>query len=113
HAARGSGILARDRRQWPSVGFLQELGELVDAALVAPAGECGVDESGDAGLGHVAADKASTERKHIGVIMFTGKLGRYRVVDTSTPAFRLAIDGNRDTNPRSADSHAALGISRR
>ena len=84
---------------------------MVDAALVAPACESGVDESGDTGFCHVGTDEASAERKHIGVIMFAGKLGGDWIVDTGTAAFRLAIDGDGNTNPRSANCNAAVGVS--
>ena len=69
--------------------FLQEVGELVDAALVAAAGEVGVEEGGDAGLGHVAADQPRAEREHVGVIMLAGEL-------RPTAARRPARSGRRD-----------------
>ena len=53
----------------------KKLGELVDAALVAPAGEIGAEEGRDARLGHIAADQPRAECQHVGVVMFAGECG--------------------------------------
>src|SRR6185369_12494355 len=86
----------RCRLPLPSVGFLQELRKLVDAALVAPAGENGVEKCEDAGLRHVAADQAGAERQDIRIIMLAGELGREWIAHPGTAALGLAVHGDRD-----------------
>ena len=83
---------------------------MVDAALVAPASESRVEKGGDAGLGHVAADQPRSKREYIRVVMLAGKLSRKWIVDAGAAAFGFTIDGNRNADPRSADSNAALGL---
>ena len=86
---------------------------MVDAALVAPAGEVGVEEGGDAGLGHVAADQPRAEREHVGVIVLAGQLGRKRLVDARAAAAGVAVDGDRDADAGAANGDPALGLARR
>ena len=88
----------------------KKVGELVDAALVAPAGEIGAEEGGDAGPGHVAADQPRAEREDIGVIMLAGQRCRQRVVDPRAAAGRVAVDGDRNADARAADGDPALGV---
>ena len=90
--------------------FLQFVGKLVDAALVASACEIGVEEGGDAGLGHVAADQPRAEREHVGVIVLAGELRRQRIVDPRAAARGIAVDGDRDADARAADRDSALGV---
>ena len=89
--------------------FLQEVGELVDAALVAPAGEVGVEEGRDAGLGHVDADQARAEGDDVGVIMLARQPRRERLGDPRAAAGRVAVDGDRDADAGAADGDPALG----
>ena len=65
--------------------FLGEMGigELVDAALVAAAGERGGEEGVDAGLGHLDADQPRAQREDIGVIMLAGEPRRQRLGDAA------------------------------
>jgi FkbM family methyltransferase len=83
---------------------------LVDAALVAPAGEIGVEEYGDAGPGHVATNQPCAKGEDVGVVMLTRKLGRQRIGDPGAAARRVAVDGDRDADTRSADDDPAFGL---
>ena len=86
---------------------------MVDAALVAAAGEIGAEEGGDAGLGHVAADQPRAQRKHVGVVMLAGERGRQRLVDPRAAACGVAVDGDRNADARAAHGDAALGLAGR
>ena len=96
--------------RWPSVAFLQELGELVDAALVAPAGEFGAEEGLDAGLGHVAADQPGAEGQDVGVIMLAGQRGRQRLVDPGAAAGGLRLTAIEMPMPEPQTTMPALGL---
>jgi hypothetical protein len=84
------------------------VGKLVDAALVAPAGEVGVKEGGGAGLGHVAANQPCAQGKDVGVIMLTGQLGGKGIGDPRAAAGGIAVDRDRNADPRAADDNPAL-----
>jgi hypothetical protein len=77
---------------------------------MAPAGEFGAEESGDAGTRHVAADQPGAQREDIGVIMLARQPRRQRIVDPGAAACRVAVDRDRDADARPADRDAALGF---
>ena len=58
-----TSVRSRRRRGHQSVSWRSEGGKLVDAALVAAAGEIGAEEGGDAGLGHVDADQPRAQAR--------------------------------------------------
>ena len=84
--------------------------ELVDAALVAAAGEIGAEEGGDAGAGHVSADQAGAKSERVGVIMLAGEPRRERVVDPRAAAAGIAVGGDGDADAGAANGDAALGL---
>jgi hypothetical protein len=84
--------------------------KLIDATLVASAGEVGVEKGGDAGLGHIAADEAGAKGEDVGVIMLTGKLGREGIVDAGAAARGFAINGDRNPDSGPAHGDSAFGI---
>ena len=59
-------------------GALVGIGELVDTALVTPAGKFSFKKSGDGGLGHFYTREAGTDGEAIGIVMFARKSGRQR-----------------------------------
>ena len=83
---------------------------MVDAALVAPAGEFGAEESRHAMLGHIGPDQAGAKGEHIGVVMLTGKPGGEGVVDPGAAATWIAVDGDGDADSRAAHRNPALGF---
>ena len=72
--------------------------ELIDAALMAPAGEFGVEEGSDTGAGHVTSDEASSQSKDVGVIVGSGELRRQRLVDLRAPTPGFPVHRHRDTD---------------
>jgi len=84
---------------------------LVDAGLVAPAGEFGAKEGVHAGLGHVRANQPRAQRQHIGIIMLARQRRRKRVVYPCAAACRVAIDRDGDADARAANDDAAVGVS--
>ena len=81
-----------------------------DPVLVSAAGEVRLEKSGDAGLRHVASNKARAERYHVRVIVFARERGRQGIADTSAATFEIAVDGNRDPDAAAADCDPALGF---
>jgi hypothetical protein len=88
------------------------LRELVDAALVAPAGEIAAEEGRDTGLGHVRSDQPSPKRKDIGVIVRPRQFCRQRLTDMRAAAAWVTIDCDGDADARSADGDTALSSAR-
>ena len=70
------------------------------------------EESIDAGLGHVDTDEPPAQRKHVRIIVPTGKLGRKRIVDARAAALGFTVDRDRNPDPRAADGHPAFGVAR-
>ena len=91
-------------------GSLQKwVGELVDAALVAAAGEIRGEKGGDAGLGHFDADQPRAQGDDVGVIMLAGERGGKRLGNAGAAAGRIAVGGDRDADARAAHRDAAIG----
>jgi hypothetical protein len=84
------------------------VGELLNAALVAPAGKIGLEKGGDAGARHVLADQPRAERQHIGIIMLARQPRRKRLVDPRAAARRVAVDGDGDAEAGAAYGDPAL-----
>src|SRR5436190_16787540 len=83
--------------------------ELVDAALMAPAGEIGAEKGSDAGPGHVVADEAGAKREGVGIVMFAGEARGERIVHPRTTAAKVAVGRDRNADARAADGDAPLG----
>lgn len=83
---------------------------MVDAALVTPACETGVEEGEDTCLGHVASKEPAAEREHVRVVVLPGKLGREGIIDTGTSTLRFAVYGNRDADAGAAHGDATLDL---
>src|SRR5690606_24343149 len=107
-AAPRQGTSHGFRARRPSIAFLQELRELVDAALVTPAGKLGAKERHDTGLGHVGPDQPASEGKDVGVIMFARETGRERIVHPGAAAAGVAVAGKRSANPATAADVAPI-----
>ena len=89
----------------------KEFGELVDAALVAPAGEIGAEEGGDAGLGHVAADQARAQARARWRHYARGPAPPTAARRHARAAARgVAVDRDRNADARAADGDPALGL---
>src|SRR4051794_8872447 len=79
---------------------------------MAPAGEAGVEEGEYADLGHVAAYKARAQCEHVGVIVLARQFGGERFAHPCAAAAGLAIDSDRNADPRAADGDSALRLTR-
>src|SRR5688500_11225953 len=89
------------------------MGELVDSALVAAAGERRGEEGVQAGLGHFDADQPAAQRDDVGVVMLAGQAGRERLGDQSAAAGGMTVGGDRNAYPRAAQSDSAVGAAGR
>src|SRR6476620_7981053 len=72
-----------------------------------PTGKGSVEESSNAGLGHVAADQAATQRERVGVVMLAGELGRKRVVNPGATALGVTVDRDRNSDTGAANRDRA------
>jgi len=93
------------------MGFLQELGELVDTALVTAAFEVSVEKGFDAGLRHLGPDESGSKRDGICVIVLACERRRQRLRNLGAAACRVAVGGDGNANARSANCNPALGAS--
>ena len=93
------------------MGFLQNLGELVDAALVSAAFEFSVEESLDAGDRHFRPDQPLAKRDRIGIVVLTGEPRRQRLGDLGAAAGGVAVGRDRDSDARPAHRDSAFGAS--
>src|SRR5690348_2885203 len=86
------------------------MAQFFDAALVAVAEELGFEESGDARPRHLDADQPGAERDDIGVVVLPRETRRERLGDERAARGGIAVDRDRDADPRSAQRHADLGV---
>ena len=91
-----------------SVAF--ELGDFVEAALVAATGEGRVEESLDHFEGSGGGDDAGAEGEDIGVVVLAGKLGRDDVVGQRGADAGDFIGGDGNANARAADSDTEISF---
>src|SRR5690606_27907458 len=88
--------------------ILRSVGQLVDAALVAPAGKIRGEKGFNTGSGHVWPYKASAHGNGIGVIMLAAQACRYGFGHQSTAGGRIAVYRNRNAYTAAAQGNAAL-----
>jgi hypothetical protein len=81
---------------------------LIDAALVAAAFEIRRKECGHASFGHLYSDESGTKGDRIGVIVLSGEDRRQRLSHLRAAARRVAIGGDCDSDPRSANGDPPL-----
>jgi len=74
------------------VGFLQDLGQLVDAALVASAREIGFQEGRYAGLRHLGPDQPRPDGDRVRVVMLAGHSCREGLGDLGAAASGIRGD---------------------
>lgn len=80
---------------------------------MAPAGEWGVEEQGDARLRHLGADEARAECKHVGIVVLARELRREGIADARAATLRLSVYGDRNPDPRATDGNSIFRLARR
>ena len=81
-----------------------------DAALMPAAREFGVEEGCDARLRHVTSNEPRAQSNDIRVIVLAGELGRERVVNARTAAFKIAVYRNRNADAAAAHGNSPVGF---
>ena len=75
--------------------------------------ELGGKERGHAGARHLGPDQAGAQRDRVGVVMAAAQPGRERLGDLRAAHLGMAVGGDGDADPRTAQRDPPLGRTRR
>ncbi len=94
------------------MGVAFELGDFVEAALVAASGEGCVEESLNHFEGGGGGDDAGAEGEDVGVVVLAGQLGGDDVVGQGGADAGDFVGGDGNTNARATDSDTEISLFR-
>ena len=91
----------------------RRMGEFFNPPAMAATRERGGQKRVDAGLGHLDPDQPRAQRDDVGVVVLAGEGGGERLGHQRAAHRRVAVDRDRDTDARSAQRDAELGLAMR